>query len=504
MKSSSLSATGISLLAVIALGCSAKDTSVGSNLAGDAGTPQGEEAGQGGADRGVAGSDGPGQAGAGQAGTAEGGAGRGGAEQGGVGQGGALVTRGGAGHGGSSRGGAAPGGAGQGGAGQGGVSEAGALQGGADQGGASVGGTSIGGVLQGGTAGAAEAGQANGGTAQGGASGGQGGSSDPPLCMIPETELTWQFDGGHIMPTYPQSVVSTLNADGFSSVSIMQDSTILHQCEVPLDCPEWAPDLDVISAQWELFWSLTEGDGVHLVGHDARPADGQALLIKAQGRTLTVGEQCDDRPDCTPIPDGIMELRVALGDIKNRALLRCAPECINGPNPALSCLATAEPSWYFGATRCYQEPDCQCVGENCQTGYASQEECTIAYSYCPYFPSCGGISSYACIDDEYCHTQMSLDCGASADIQGVCLPRPRACSAPTATEAVCGCDGRVYASRCMAALDGVGIGDLANCAMSCSTSGDCAGFTDFCAAWAPDTNGNPGEPACVSGSCGCE
>ncbi|MCG8555851.1 MAG: hypothetical protein MJD61_11280 [Proteobacteria bacterium] len=68
--------------------------------------------------------------------------------------------------------------------------------------------------------------------------------------------------------------------------------------------------------------------------------------------------------------------------------------------------------------------------------------------------ACGGWLGQTCGAGEYCAYQPGQHCGA-ADAAATCLPRPRMC--PMLGAPVCGCDGRTYTNRCLAAAAGTGL-----------------------------------------------
>jgi uncharacterized membrane protein YgcG len=78
--------------------------------------------------------------------------------------------------------------------------------------------------------------------------------------------------------------------------------------------------------------------------------------------------------------------------------------------------------------------------------------------------SCGGFrpaNSPTCADGLLCQEQAGSLCGA-ADAPGICVKIPATCP-KQAPQPVCGCDGKTYASPCLATKALVGILDLGAC-----------------------------------------
>lgn len=64
---------------------------------------------------------------------------------------------------------------------------------------------------------------------------------------------------------------------------------------------------------------------------------------------------------------------------------------------------------------------------------------------------CGGFQGLACAADQLCELPVG-ECN-TADLAGICLPRPDVCTADFVP--VCGCDGVTYGNDCNRLVAGV-------------------------------------------------
>jgi Kazal-type serine protease inhibitor domain len=102
-------------------------------------------------------------------------------------------------------------------------------------------------------------------------------------------------------------------------------------------------------------------------------------------------------------------------------------------------------------------PVCGCDGATYPNACAAHEKgvtvsrdgaCTTSTTIC------GGFPGTPCAATEYCDYGTGYPCGG-ADNTGVCRPRPLVCSPIAGT--VCGCDGKVYESKCAANANGTDV-----------------------------------------------
>lgn len=74
---------------------------------------------------------------------------------------------------------------------------------------------------------------------------------------------------------------------------------------------------------------------------------------------------------------------------------------------------------------------------------------------------CGGIAGFQCANDgDYCATEPGA-CYRTADVAGVCTPKPQACTREF--RPVCGCDGETHSNPCTAAAKGVSVAYEGRC-----------------------------------------
>jgi len=79
---------------------------------------------------------------------------------------------------------------------------------------------------------------------------------------------------------------------------------------------------------------------------------------------------------------------------------------------------------------------------------------------------CGGKTGAPCPPGAFCKYSPAGSCGL-ADQTGVCVPKPLDCDHGCNLETpVCGCDGQMYCSVCVANLAGVDVGSAEGCFIS--------------------------------------
>lgn len=124
---------------------------------------------------------------------------------------------------------------------------------------------------------------------------------------------------------------------------------------------------------------------------------------------------------------------------------------------------------------------------------------TAGYDGCPDIP---------CDVDEYC-TWGARSCGAGwprSDDEALCRPRPSASECDDTETPVCGCDGQVYASECLAAAAGVDLDANAGCTAPPGTVACSYGFCDPGASYCRIILVDPPEPdisSCAAFPPGC-
>lgn len=74
---------------------------------------------------------------------------------------------------------------------------------------------------------------------------------------------------------------------------------------------------------------------------------------------------------------------------------------------------------------------------------------------------CGGFAGFQCPEKQFYSYPLSAKCGAG-DMAGTCQPIPDLCTMEFAP--VCGCDGKTYATTCVASRSGVSVAKAGACA----------------------------------------
>lgn len=116
-------------------------------------------------------------------------------------------------------------------------------------------------------------------------------------------------------------------------------------------------------------------------------------------------------------------------------------------------------------------------------------------------PPCDPLAEQSiCAQGEFCYVDFT--CGRGIDrVRGYCQVRPTECGVPSGFEVVCGCDGQLHDSRCLAMRDGISITSLGNCErVPCLTKADCERFAESCV----DSYGAEMRGAsCLDSVCSC-
>jgi hypothetical protein len=116
--------------------------------------------------------------------------------------------------------------------------------------------------------------------------------------------------------------------------------------------------------------------------------------------------------------------------------------------------------------------------------------------------TCGGIAGTLCAADEWCDYGNDY-CGGE-DGLGVCRTRPDVCSDGSV---VCGCDGKTYASACLAQMQGFDVNAFGTCdppveTFPCGPT-FCDESTQYCRRTTSDVGGTPDGFQCVPLPAGC-
>jgi Kazal-type serine protease inhibitor domain len=176
--------------------------------------------------------------------------------------------------------------------------------------------------------------------------------------------------------------------------------------------------------------------------------------------TSAGGVAIADPGDGSVTRDGCPRGLQALGTIDagwDEGGLCCRLTALDCASQQVHFTGSCEPAgrYYWLGGICSMLTGCDCIGADCDAGFASEKECQAAYLGCnDILVSCGGWQGSTCTADEFCAYRPMWMCGA-ADASAVCQPRPSACDQDL--RAVCGCDGETYANECSANAAGQGI-----------------------------------------------
>lgn len=91
---------------------------------------------------------------------------------------------------------------------------------------------------------------------------------------------------------------------------------------------------------------------------------------------------------------------------------------------------------------------------------------------------CGGFLGVPCPDGQFCDVAQGDGCYVS-DAQGVCVDVQSPCPRVTVDAQVCGCDGKTYASECIANQNGMSVDYDGPCQAACTSTNDCS-FGEVC------------------------
>jgi hypothetical protein len=118
----------------------------------------------------------------------------------------------------------------------------------------------------------------------------------------------------------------------------------------------------------------------------------------------------------------------------------------------------------------YYDPVCGCdgvtYGNDCERVRARAQK---AHDGACASTVCGGIAGLPCGAGEVCELPKG-EC-QSADLQGVCVPLPKAC--PDLRAPVCGCDGVTYGNECERMTAGAQLAHAGPCGPPCDSACDC-------------------------------
>jgi hypothetical protein len=165
-----------------------------------------------------------------------------------------------------------------------------------DAGSGGTGGTSMGGDSATGGSGGSDA-------AGGSATGGSGGSS---ACGCINRTVRWGHSGGFVAYADTSTISPCTTFEHSRDYRI--DSEPPSCTRLLLDCSNGLGISDVVVALNHPDVQAALSAGSVLYGYDDRPVDGTVQSIVVDDAQIEVGAPCDDRVDCTEIPDGVQAL----------------------------------------------------------------------------------------------------------------------------------------------------------------------------------------------------